>query len=107
MTAYLGLYADVRKYLLAPDDHRHEVGEDTTRCRNCLLAREATKMSAFEAACWVWYQRNLTPFAFEAGLVSRLVERLGLDTARERFFLRAMNEIRQFVLKIQAADMGK
>jgi hypothetical protein len=61
-------------------------------------------MSAFELASWNWYQRTMTPFVFEAGLAARLIERLGLDELRERFFLRAMNMIRQFDIKLQVED---
>jgi hypothetical protein len=61
-------------------------------------------MSLFERYCWNWYQANATPFAFEAGMMARLIERIGLDKTRERFFLRAMNEIRQFVLRLQLDD---
>lgn len=107
MTAYLVLYGDVRKYLLSAADHQHGVGEDTSRCRNCLLEREAAGMSAFERFVWTWYTRNVTPLVLESGMLGRMVERLGLDETRERMFMRGLNEVRQFVLRIQAADAGK
>jgi hypothetical protein len=64
-------------------------------------------MSPFEVACWNFYQRELTAFAFEAGLVAHLIKRLGLKAERERIFLRAMNIIRQAALIIYIEDARK
>jgi hypothetical protein len=63
-------------------------------------------MSPFERYAWRWYQDNVSPLAFEAGLVGRALDRLGMGEVQERFFIKALNMIRQFVLKIQAADAG-
>lgn len=61
-------------------------------------------MSRFEAFVWSWYTKNVTPLVFESGLMGRLIDRLGLDEVGERLFLRGLNEIRQFILKVQAAE---
>jgi hypothetical protein len=61
-------------------------------------------MSRFERAAWSWYNAHATPFAFEAGIVGRALDRLGLGEAQERMFVQALNMIRQAALKIQMAD---
>jgi hypothetical protein len=104
LTAYLGLYRDVRKYLLAPDQHRHEVGEDVSKCRNCLLASKAREMSPFEAFCWTWTNRNVNATVIEAGLLGRALDKLGLSPIAERLLIRAVNDIRQFLLKLDMED---
>lgn len=71
-----------------------------------MLAEEAAKMSPFEAFCWHWYQRTITPLVFEGGLLGRELDRLGMNDAQEGLFKQAINAIRQLDLKIQIADNG-
>jgi len=96
-----------RKYLLDAARHRHEVGEDRSRCRTCQLEEKLEGFSPFESAAWNWYQRHFTPLVVETGLLGRLVDRLDLDPLSERIFLKALNEIRQMNLRIQIEDARK
>jgi hypothetical protein len=61
-------------------------------------------MSPFEQAAWSWYQQNVTPLVMEAGMLGRLVERLGMEPASERMFLQALNMIRNTGLRVQFED---
>jgi len=104
--AYLAYYREFWNCLLAPDEHRHEVGEDVTGCYNCNLEGLADKMSKFELACWNWYCDNVSPFALEAGIVGEMFRGEGLVGGIKAMFLTAMNSIYQAMNFIQA-DMQR
>ena len=71
---------------MPPDDHVHEVGDDTTRCTNCILDQLGGEMSAFELATWNWHCKNVSQFTINAGLLPAII--LGYkfaDHVRELF----------------------
>ena len=76
-----------------PEDHEHEVGDDTTRCANCRLEALGGEMSAFELAAWNWHCENASDLAIRSGLFGRLVMDLGLDGKVLAMFTRALSMI--------------
>lgn len=93
MTAYLGFYAEFGSQVLRPEDHEHEVGEDTIRCTNCQLDELAAGMSPFEISCFNWYFQNVTRFARDAGLVADLIRQEGMEPKAFKLFVQAMDLI--------------
>lgn len=89
---------------MSPEAHRHEVGEETSRCRTCQLEEESRKLSPFEAGCWNWYWSNANRFALAAGSVDRMIARLGLEAGHERLFIRGLNLVGNYDLMIQHED---
>lgn len=89
------LYRDVWPSVLKTEDHQHEVGEDTTKCANCQLARAAGQLSEFEVAVWNWYWENVTMFTLRAGAVAALIaeETRGVSRQTKAFFIRALSMI--------------
>jgi hypothetical protein len=101
LNAYLAFYGEYWNCLLTPEDHWHEVGENTADCRNCQAAEEAAKMSQFETACWNWYMGNVNQFTFDGGLLPEFFRSLRLKGAIRSMFLSALNSIYQTFERIK------
>ena len=80
--------------MLAPEDHEHEIGEDITRCANCVLTKLEEAMSDFETAIWNWYWTNVSPFAMAGGLMPMLITDTGIIGRARTWFIRGLSLIR-------------
>ena len=100
MTAYLELYGELWSQVLQPEDHEHEVGEDTERCVNCQLDAIERKMSAFESASFNWYFENVTRFTRETGMVGDLIRSERLAPTALKLFMRALGKLYKTMDKI-------
>lgn len=96
------LYERDRNYVLPESRHRHEVGADRTRCRNCRLAEIAEMMSPFEIACWNWYHENVNEFTMAAGAVGELIHEEGLTGVGRRLFMKALAAIHCMYQRVSA-----
>lgn len=88
--------------MLAPENHVHEVGEDTARCTNCILKKIEEAMSVFETAIWNWYWTNVTPFAKESGLIPMMIADTGIKGIAKSWLIRGLGMIRDTFEKISA-----
>jgi hypothetical protein len=77
------------------EEHKHEAGEDRSRCWNCKMEAAEAGMSAFETFTLTWYNENCSRFMVNTGLVAEAYRDLGLKGAAKRIFLAAMNKIHE------------
>jgi hypothetical protein len=91
LKAYLALYCEFWNSLLA--DHRHEVGEDTSECKNCILEKMTAAMTRFERFCWNWYQSTVTEFSLKAGIVSDFFRSAVMSESTRELFIKALSAI--------------
>lgn len=87
--------------------HKHEEGESTERCPNCIAGRLVEDLTEFELFSLVWFREKVNQFAFDANLVGGLVKELGLEKETKTVFLAAVNLIYQNDMKISEARARK
>lgn len=75
---------------MSPERHRHEPGEDTSRCINCIADTLIGGMTPWETFCMGWYYANVNSFTLEAGLIGELMRDLRLRGIERILFLRAL-----------------
>ena len=75
------------------EEHKHEAGEDRSKCWNCKMEAAEAAMSPFEAFALTWYTENCSRFMIDSGLLAEAYRELGLTGAAKRIFLAAMNKI--------------
>ena len=88
-------------------EHKHEEGEDTSKCANCRAGRLAGNLTEFEGFCLTWYRANVNQFAFDAHLIGELIKELGLTKETKTIFLKDTNMIYQNDIRIAQAKAAK
>jgi len=99
--AFLGLYRDWVDCLLAPQDHRHEEGDDRSACANCRLETAERNMSNFETEIFNWYCDTVTPFALHSGIVAEMFKALRLKGVAKVLFLSGLNAVHEAFVGIR------
>lgn len=90
--------------LLKAKDHRHGVGEDTSRCKNCKLDAVAAEMSEFESWAWNWYWENASGWAARIGITASEFMRMKLRGEARRLFIKAMQMIEEMIRAIREKE---
>jgi len=93
--------------MVKENEHKHEEGEDTSRCANCAAGRLVEELTEFELFCIAWFRLNVNQFAFDANLMGDLIKDLELKKETKAVFLRAVNMIYQNDLRISEAKTRK
>lgn len=89
--------------ILDEKHHKHEKGEDRSKCINCELIRRLNKFTNFEAFCFIWFRENISQFTFDAHLISELLSELKLKDLNKKLFLKASSMIYSNDMKISEA----
>ena len=92
---------------MEPSRHRHEPGEDRSRCRTCQEAGLKADFTEFEKFCYEWQKSNVNQVVLEGGLLPMLISRLTFKPPAETIFLTAMNEIQMTERLISQQQLAK
>lgn len=101
MEAYLGWYKNTWPKIRPAEEHRHEVGQDTSQCETCSLAEYERRLNDFERFCLVWFYRNFNAFTYRTGMIGDMIKALNLNENQKDVFLFAMNMVFQTQLEIE------
>lgn len=87
------------------DHGQLEVGyHDAQRCPNCRLNAVIETLSEGDLFAIEWFNRNVTGFAMESGMISGLVDELGFEGVSKELFLLKLNLIYQSIQRSQMEE---